>query len=73
MILTELWRLGCKSGMLCFDTCILNLLVPKMGVFLLEDTLEVGDTLVLRRMNHRARESDVEEMERTRESLEDTN
>lgn len=45
----------------------------KMEVFLPEVTLEVGDTLVLRRMNLRARDSDVEGMERTRVSLEDTN
>ena len=46
--------------------------VPKMGVFLLEGTLD-SEGFIPRRMNHKARESDVEGMERIRKSLEDTN
>lgn len=43
-----------------------------MGAFLVEITLDTGDTLIPRGMNHRAREGDVEGMERTGEFMEDT-
>lgn len=52
---------------LCFDSCILNPPSPQMGVFLLEVTLDIGNTLIPRGINHRTREGCGEGMETTGE------